>query len=92
MALIKQGMNQGYDVVERLLGHEIEPVEEPILRDERLGIFDGTMDERLAELRALVPLLGDVSDQAIREVLLASTVYRDVQPKTLVLSRRGLFR
>ena len=82
--LIKQGMNQGYDVVERLLGHEVEPVEEPILRDERLGIFDGTMDERLAELRALVPLLGDVSDQAIREVLLASTVYRDVQPKTLV--------
>ncbi len=82
--LIKQGMNQGYDVVEHLLGNEVEPVEEPILRDDRLGMFDGSIDERLDELRFLVPLLAEVSDQALGEMLLASTVYRDIKARTLI--------
>ncbi len=82
--LIKQGMNQGYDVVEHLLGHDVEPVEEPIIRDERLGMFDGSVDARLDTLRTLVPLLADVSDPVLREMLLAGAVYRDIQAKTLI--------
>ncbi len=82
--LIKQGMNQGYDVVEHILGNNVEPVEEPIIRDDRLGMFDGSVDDRLNELRALAPLLADVSDPILREMLLASSVYGDIKPKTLI--------
>jgi thioredoxin reductase/CRP-like cAMP-binding protein/Fe-S-cluster-containing hydrogenase component 2 len=82
--LIKQGMNQGYDVVEHLLGRPVEPVEEPIIREERLGMLTGTTDERLAAVRATIPLLADVPDAALRELILASTVRRDVQAGTVI--------
>ena len=82
--LIKQGMNQGYDVVEHLLGHSIEPVEEPIIRDDRLGIFTGPTEERLAEVRSFSPLLADVPDPSLREVLLAATLHRDVKARTVI--------
>ncbi len=82
--LIKQGMNQGYDVVEYLLGRPVEPVEEPIIRDQRLGMLEGTTDERLAVVRATIPLLAGVPDAALREMVLASTVHRDVQARTVV--------
>jgi putative YpdA family bacillithiol system oxidoreductase len=82
--LIKQGMNQGHDVVEHLLGHEIEPVEEPIIRDEKLGMLSGSTEERLNEIRSLVPLLADVSDPSLRELILASTVHRDVRARTVI--------
>jgi len=82
--LIKQGMNQGYDVVENLLGHPIEPVEEPIIRDDRLGIFTGPTEERLAEVRSFSPLLADVPDPSLREMLLAATLHRDVKARTVI--------
>ena len=82
--LIKQGMNQGYDVVEHLLGHSIEPVEEPIIRDDRLGIFTGSTEERLAEVRSFSPLLADVPDPSLREMLLAATLHRGVKARTVI--------
>ena len=71
--LIKQGMNQGYDVAEYLAGHDVEPVEEPIIREQRLGMLRGTTEERLGAVRAAIPLLADVEDASLREVVLAST-------------------
>ena len=82
--LIKQGMNQGYDVVEHLLGHSIEPVEEPIIRDDRLAIFTGSTEERLADLRSFSPLFADVPDPSLREMLLAATLHRDVKARTVI--------
>jgi putative YpdA family bacillithiol system oxidoreductase len=82
--LIKQGMNQGYDVVEHLLGRSTEPVEEPIIRDERLAIFTGPTEERLAEVRSFTPLLADVPDPSLREMLLAATLHRDVKARTVI--------
>ena len=82
--LIKQGMNQGYDVVEHLLGHEIEAVEEPIIRDERLGMLEGSTEERLNEVRSIVPFLADVPDAVLREMVLAATVHMNVQARTAI--------
>ena len=82
--LIKQGMNQGYDVVEYLLGHDVEAVEEPIIRDQRLGMLQGSTDERLNEVRSITPFLADVPDTALRELLLASTVHSDVKARTAI--------
>lgn len=83
-ALIKQGMNQGHDVVEHLLGHAVEPVEEPIIRDQRLGMLFGSTEERLNEVRSITPLLADVPDTALRELLLTSTVHTDVKARTAI--------
>ena len=83
-ALIKQGMNQGYDVVEHLLGREIEPVEEPIIRDERLGMLEGSTEERLNEVRSTVLFLADVLDGPLRDMVLAATVHMDVKARTAI--------
>ena len=82
--LIKQGMNQGYDVVEHLLGREIEPVEEPIIRDKRLGMLEGSTEERLNEVRSIVPFLADVPDASLREMVLAAKVHMDVKARTAI--------
>lgn len=82
--LIKQGMNQGYDVAEYLVGRAVEPVEEPIIRDQRLGMLQGATQERLNEVRSTVSLLADVEDATLREVILASTVHAEVKARTAI--------
>ena len=71
--LIKEGMNQGYDAVEHILGRDVEPVDEPLIRD-KLRLLPGTTDERLAAIRATVPLLSEIGPQTLRELVLASTL------------------
>ncbi len=82
--LIKQGMNQGHDVVEYLLGRPTEPVEEPIIRDDRLGMLTGSTEERLETIRARISLLAGVPDSSLREMILASTVHRNVLARTVI--------
>ena len=71
--LIKQGMNQGHDVVEHLLGHTVEPVDEPIIK-EKLKALSGSTQERLAFILKTVPLLSKIPAQALRDLVLESTV------------------
>ncbi len=73
--LIKQGMNQGHDVIEHILGRDIEPVDEPILRD-KLNFLPGSTHERLTHLLATVPLLNGIPTQALRELILESTIHQ----------------
>jgi putative YpdA family bacillithiol system oxidoreductase len=80
--LIKQGMNQGYDVVEHILGHEVESVVEPLIR-EKLNALPGTSQERLAWILRTVPLLAKVPVQALRDLILESTVH-EVSPGTVI--------
>jgi CRP-like cAMP-binding protein/NADH dehydrogenase FAD-containing subunit len=76
--LIKLGMNQGYEVVEHLMGREVEPADEAVLR-ERLPFWNGTVRERIAQLRARIPLLAAADEQQLRDTFLAATVreFRD---------------
>lgn len=80
--LIKEGMNQGYDVVEHILGREVEPVDEPLIR-EKLRMFPGATDERLALIRSTVPLIAEIGPQTLRELVLASLV-RDYPPGAVI--------
>lgn len=80
--LIKQGMNQGYDVVEYMLGHHIKAVDEPILRD-KLKDLPGTTQECFSHILSTIPMLTGVSKQALSELILESTVHR-VQPGTVL--------
>ncbi len=76
--LIKLGMNQGYEVIEHLMGREVEPADEAVLR-QRMPFWEGTVRERIATLRARVPLLAAADEQQLRDTFLAARVreYRD---------------
>ena len=76
--LIKLGINQGWEVVEHILGHAVEPADEEVLKG-RLPFWRGTVRERIAELREEVPLLGAADEELLREVFLSAEVceYRD---------------
>ncbi len=79
--LIKLGMNQGYEVVEHLMGREVEPADEQVLR-ERLPFLEGPVRERIQALRKRVPLLAAADEQQLRETFLAVRVkeFQDGEP------------
>ena len=81
--LIKLGMNQGYEVVERLMGRECEPADEQVLK-EKLPFLEGTVYERIAQLRERIPILGAASEEQLREMLLATNV-REYGDRELII-------
>jgi Fe-S-cluster-containing dehydrogenase component/thioredoxin reductase len=73
--LIKQAMNQGYDVVERLLGNALEPADHPVLQSKlRLVPFGQDVDETLGLIGSRVLLLRRIAPLTLRELVLASTI------------------
>jgi CRP-like cAMP-binding protein/ferredoxin len=74
--LIKYGMNQGYDVIEHILGHAVESVDEPELRT-RLQVVPGdSVQEKLSFITSRMPLLAQVSMPQLRELMLVSTIHQ----------------
>ncbi len=87
--LIKQAMNQGYEVVETINGTPVEPADEPLIR-ERLSSWMNLADPFPAEdalppgpikvadvidrIRRLSPFLADITPLQMRELLLESTL------------------
>ena len=71
--LIKLGMNQGFEVVEHLMGRAVEPADEAVLK-ERLPFWEGTVRERIAILRKRAPLLAAADEQQLRETFLSARV------------------
>ncbi len=76
--LIKLGINQGYEVIEHLMGRQFEPADETVLR-ERLPFWKGTVRERVAEIRSRTPILAAADEQQVRSMFLGASVreYRD---------------
>ena len=71
--LIKLGMNQGWEVIEHLMGREVEPADEAVLK-ERLPYWEGTVRERIQTLRSRIPLLAAADEQQLRDTFLAARV------------------
>ncbi|MGH8583848.1 MAG: cyclic nucleotide-binding domain-containing protein [Gammaproteobacteria bacterium] len=73
--LIKQAMNQGYEVIECLEGRAVEPADEPILR-QKLRALPGFRDVggALEVIRRDIPLLAGLTTLQLREFLLDSRV------------------
>ena len=71
--LIKQAMNQGYEVVEYILGRNVEPADEPLLRS-KFGSLPGftTVDSALQQVQQRVPVLAPLTRLQLREFLLDS--------------------
>jgi thioredoxin reductase/Fe-S-cluster-containing dehydrogenase component len=73
--LIKQAMNQGYDVVERLLGNELEPADHSVLQSKlRAAPFGRNVDDALMLISKRVKLFRGVAPLALRELIIASTI------------------
>ncbi|MFZ4554324.1 MAG: 4Fe-4S dicluster domain-containing protein [Betaproteobacteria bacterium] len=73
--LIKQAMNQGYEVVETINGEVVEPVDEPLIR-ERLKAWkaDANVGDLIDRMRASSPFFAAITKLQMREILLESTV------------------
>jgi len=71
--LIKQAMNQGFEVVEFVAGNDIQPADHGILEQKFRGLpFAGDVDETLSLIRKRIPLFADINGLVLRELVLAS--------------------
>lgn len=86
--LIKQAMNQGYEVVEFICGRPVAPADEPILRD-KFSAFSSSPDVEafLDVLNRRSPVLAAMNRLQLREFLLESKIFRP--PEGEALYREG---
>lgn len=73
--LIKQAMNQGYEVVEYILGNPVEPADEALLREKFSGVPDiHSVSDGIALIKRNLPLLESLTTLQLREFMIDSTV------------------
>jgi len=73
--LIKQAMNQGYDVVEFIHGHAIKPADYPLLESQLRGLpFELDADAVLARFKEKIPMFRALNALAFRELVIESEV------------------
>ena len=73
--LIKQAMNQGYEVVEFIRGNDILPADHGILEDKFRPLpFGRDVDGTLDLVRERIPLFRDINGLVLRELVLASDI------------------
>ena len=75
--LIKHCLNQGYEVVEYILGNRIAPADEPLIQDklDRAGVRM-TVTELVTAVRERLPLYASLTPLQIREFLIHSEVHQ----------------
>ncbi len=85
--LIKQAMNQGYEVVEYILGNTVEPADEPLLKDKFKPMPGFTsVNAALEKVQKNVKVLSHITPLQLREFMLDSDV-RVPKPGDAVFSR-----
>jgi len=71
--LIKQALNQGYEVIEHILGNPVEAADEPLLK-QKISRFNAScsVNEGIAFIRRNAPILAGLTTLQLRELLLES--------------------
>ena len=72
--LIKHAMNQGFEVVQHILGKSVSCAEMPLLR-ERLSCLDGSVEDVVERIRKTIPIFSGLSRMQVQELLVESTVH-----------------
>lgn len=73
--LIKQALNQGYEVVHSILGDPVEPADQPLLRTRFSGIPGfSPADDGIALLGDSLPLLASLNSLQLREFVIESDI------------------
>ena len=87
--LIKQAMNQGYEVVEYILGRQVEPADEPLLKAKFRNVAGiSSVNALLARIQERVPLLSKITPLQLREFLLDSEI-RTPRPGETIFERNA---
>jgi Fe-S-cluster-containing hydrogenase component 2/thioredoxin reductase len=82
--LIKQALNQGYEVVEHVLGRAVQPADHNILAEKFRALrTNASVDQTLVQLRDTVRAFRDVKELALRELLLTSRLLTPARGKRL---------
>ena len=88
--LIKQAMNQGYEVVEHLLGRTVKPADHEILAAVFRRLRNGhDVESTLQKIHGTVRAFRDVKELALRELMLSSTILTPA--KGTQLFTRGVY-
>ncbi len=73
--LIKQGINQGYEVIEHILGNPVESADTELLRAKFSSFCDDRgVDDVLVKIQKNVPLLAMLSTLQLRELVMESNI------------------
>ncbi len=72
--LIKQAMNQGYEVIAHIRGESVEPADQPLL-EERFENLPGGYKANFDKVSQSIPLFKDLSAPQLREMLIDSTLH-----------------
>ncbi len=90
--LIKQAMNQGYDVVEFIHGHDVEPADHPLLEDQfRLLPFEREPDDVLELFQHRIPFFATLNALQFRELIIDSTILASYPSGELLDEARSRF-
>lgn len=76
--LIKQAINQGFEVIEHILGNQVEPADQPLIAEALKPLTSSTgMDvaAALTLIREQLPFLRDLSEPQFRELLIDSKIH-----------------
>lgn len=85
--LIKQALNQGYEVVQHILGVAIKPVDEELLEEKfKVCTHITSVEDGLEKIRNNVPLLAALSPLQLRDFLLEGELVA-LEPGEIVFSR-----
>ena len=86
--LIKQAINQGYEVIEFINGNtELDPADEPLITQTLKDIKDFDNDAFLKEVRVRLPIFEELNPLMEREMLVESTV--TAPSKGTIIFERG---
>ncbi|WP_036303300.1 FAD-dependent oxidoreductase [Methylotenera sp. L2L1] len=85
--LIKQGINQGYEVIEHILGNPVEAADTALLR-EKFSSFcsDRGIEDVLDKIQRSVPLLRLLNSLQLRELILESNILQPA-PADIIFER-----
>lgn len=72
--LIKQCINQGYEVIEHICGNAVEPADQPLL-EERFQNLPGGFKENFPKIKGNLPLFTDLSEPQLREMVIDSVFH-----------------
>jgi CRP-like cAMP-binding protein/Fe-S-cluster-containing hydrogenase component 2/thioredoxin reductase len=87
--LIKHCLNQGYEVVEYILGNQIAPADEPLLQAKLdKAKVAMTVSEVVTAIREKVPLFSSLTPIQIREFLIHAEIHHP-QPGDIVFRRNA---
>ena len=86
--LIKNCLNQGFEVVEHILGEPVKPADEPVLASKFRDV-DGTVSEILAQIQETLPTFGPLTSVQLRSLMFESKLR--VEAPGAVVYRRADF-